>query len=89
MEAVAAFATTNTNDFVLLVAHFIALAKSPRAVQRIWSGQVLAIAVLAKQLAEARRLIAEGQRKAAVARHLGADRSTLYRAMARTEQPAS
>jgi DNA-binding phage protein len=39
-------------------------------------------------VAEARRLIAEGEHKAAVARHLGVDRSTLYRALARTEQPA-
>ena len=36
----------------------------------------------AKQLAEARKLIAGGGQKAAVARHLGVDRSTLYRALA-------
>lgn len=41
----------------------------------------------AKHVAEASRLIAEGQHKAAVALHFGVDRSMLYRTPARTEQP--
>lgn len=42
-------------------------------------------ALNARQVAEARKLLAEGAQKAAVARRLGVDRSRLYRALARAE----
>lgn len=45
-EAAAAFAATNVDDFVLLVALFVTLGRNARSVRRIWFGQFLGIAVL-------------------------------------------